>query len=211
MPAPQVAPSDMSRPAASSRASRSACASRRLAAFGALALLCLALVPGTALASQDVALTDAASGTTISVAIGDGIVVTLEANASTGYHWVVAAAPAAAILQATPNSGEYTAPTSDLLGAPGTQTFRYRAMSDGTTKLVLNYVAPGTNEVGRTFEVAVEVEAATSADVLPATATGPNGRGSGADPLTILAALSVGAAACVLVVRIRASRLPDAS
>lgn len=180
MPVPREAMPDASWSYAATRRGRRA---RRLVPVAALALLSLALLPGTALGGRDVNLTDSASGRTISVATGATITIVLESNASTGYHWTVATAPDSAVLDALSGSGAYAPSSSDLLGAAGTQTFRYRAVGDGTTRLVLTYVAPGTAEVGKTFRLAVEVGPGAGG-TLPATTTGDSG--SGIDPLVLL-------------------------
>ncbi len=157
---------------------------RRPLPIGIAAILASMLLPGAVLASQTVDLTQAASGRTISIAVGTSVTIDLESNASTGYHWVVATAPDAGVLEAEPGSGDYAAPTSDLLGAPGRQTFRYRARSHGTTELVLTYVAPGTGTVGQTFRLTVDVTPTS----LPATTSGTGERGT---PVPLLALLGV--------------------
>lgn len=175
--------------------------SRRLLPIGIAAILTPMLLPGAALAGQTVDLTQAASGRTISIAVGTSVAIDLEANASTGYHWIVATAPDPGVFEAEPGSGDYAAPTSDLLGAPGRQTFRYRALSDGTTELVLTYVAPGTGTVGQTFRLTVDV-APTS---LPATASSPGDR-AGIPLLAILGILALATGLGAVAARATRSR-----
>lgn len=92
----------------------------------------------------DIRLTEADSGTTVTVDRGDRIRVVLESNASTGYSWVVDAAPSSTVLRLV---GEFYVPaTSDLLGAPGVQVFDFEAIAMGSTSLSLSYERTSNGE-----------------------------------------------------------------
>jgi predicted secreted protein len=95
-------------------------------------------------------------GSTVALRTGQALVVSLPANASTGYHWVVvsdgqpALRPRGAVV--------YRAGTTGLVGAPGTALAAFDAVRTGTASVVLHYVSPGSDAtVGRTFTLTVRV------------------------------------------------------
>ena len=107
-------------------------------------------------------------GSTLTVEVGDIIDVVLEGNPTTGYGWTVdLSAEDAAILEQV---GEPTyVPDSELIGAGGTFTFRFRALAVGEATLVLNYARPWESVPPlKTFSVTVAVAPTPSAgDVTP--------------------------------------------
>jgi len=107
-------------------------------------------------------------GSTLTVEVGDIIDVVLEGNPTTGYGWTVdLSAEDAAILEQV---GEPTyVPDSELIGAGGTYTFRFRALAVGEATLVLNYARPWESVPPlKTFSVTVAVAPTPSAgDVTP--------------------------------------------
>ncbi len=126
----------------------------------ALALFGLLVAVGPAGATTVVTLGPADSGRTITVDAGTPIEVALESNASTGFTWDITTVPDASILAAAPGNGEYTAPGSDVVGAPGVQTFRYETVGEGTTRLGLTYLRPWSGEEAGTFAVTIVVRSA---------------------------------------------------
>ncbi len=92
-------------------------------------------------------------GRQIELGEGQVLVVSLEGNPSTGYIWQVEE-EAARILRQT---GEIEfEPESNLLGTPGTQTLRFKAVEAGQTTLKLVYRRPWEEvEPARTFSVQV--------------------------------------------------------
>ena len=71
---------------------------------------------------------------------GQTLVVTLEANVTTGYRWEVANGSAPVL--ATLGTPDYTVPVSAQPGAAGDMTFRFRGDATGTTTLELVYRRP---------------------------------------------------------------------
>ena len=70
---------------------------------------------------------------------GDTLVVTLEANPSTGYRWQTVAGTGTVL---TPLGTPDYLPdklAAGMVGAPGDMVFRYRAAAPGQTDLVLDY------------------------------------------------------------------------
>lgn len=138
---------------------------RRRAAVVMAGALVLALTGGCGGGAEPsvVRLTDEDAGSTVALAVGDSLVVTLESNASTGYAWeVVAPLPEMLEQEGEP---EYLAPEDlapedqDVVGAPGAQQFTFAVVSAGTGALDLAYVRPWEEDVEpeATYEVTIEV------------------------------------------------------
>lgn len=106
----------------------------------------------------DLRLDETADGTTVTLTAGQRLRVVLESNPSTGYTWVVATAPNAAVL--VPAGEPFTVPAaSDLLGAPGYQVFDFVAVAAGTTSVGLRYEHPTTGDPpANTWGVTVTVQ-----------------------------------------------------
>ena len=81
----------------------------------------------------------------VEVAVGHEFGVTLAANATTGYHWELAAPLDTAIVELVGN--EYQAPRTDLLGAGGQEIWTFRAVTRGQTVIELKYVRPWEKDV----------------------------------------------------------------
>lgn len=97
------------------------------------------------------------SGRTVEVERGDVVVVALESNASTGFAWRIetGAAP-----QLKLKSEEYVPPKEQptpIVGAPGTQVFRFEAEERGTAVLELAY-ARSDGTVDRTWKATIRVK-----------------------------------------------------
>ena len=133
---------------------------RRPAAVVLAGALVLALAGGCGGGAEPsvVRLTEEDAGSTVALAVGDSLVVTLESNASTGYTWeVVAPLPEMLEQEGEP---EYLAPEDqDVVGAPGAQEFTFAVVSAGTGALDLAYVRPWEEDVEpeAIYEVTIEV------------------------------------------------------
>jgi len=126
----------------------------RVLAIAVVATLALALV---ACASGALELTAEDAGTTQALKGGQELAVTLGANPSTGYNWEIDGELPAQLEQL--GEPEFAA-ESQLAGAPGSQTWRFRAAAEGEGVLRLKYwrsFEPTVPPVA-TFEVTVEVE-----------------------------------------------------
>lgn len=80
------------------------------------------------------------SGCEIELKKGQSLIITLEANPTTGYTWELAGPLDEQILRQV-GEVEFT-PESDLVGAPGVQILRFEAVSVGQTNLELVYHRP---------------------------------------------------------------------
>jgi inhibitor of cysteine peptidase len=77
-----------------------------------------------------------ADGQRVALTVGQDLVLRLESNPSTGYGWEIAEFDTSVVAQ----EGEsHFSPGSDLPGASGIETWRFRAVGRGRTDLMLMY------------------------------------------------------------------------
>ncbi len=88
---------------------------------------------------------------------GQVLVVSLESNPSTGYSWQVAQVDQAVLKQLGDPKFETPASSSGVVGAPGTEVFRFEAAGQGQTTLKLEYRRPWETGVApiKTFTLQV--------------------------------------------------------
>ena len=93
----------------------------------------------------------------IALARNRTLVVTLEANVTTGYRWE--AVPGFEPVLALLGTPDYTARQAQtrVAGAPGDMTFRFRAQTAGTTVLELAYRRPFEQNVAPAKTVRYEI------------------------------------------------------
>ena len=96
-------------------------------------------------------------GLVVQVAVGDELLLDLEANPSTGYSWVDESVASAAVVAV--GEPEFIA-QSDLIGAAGIMRCRFEAVDVGTAELILAYRRPWETDVEpeRWFTVTVVVK-----------------------------------------------------
>jgi inhibitor of cysteine peptidase len=128
---------------------------KKLAGFVAL-ILSLGLLAGCG--STDTNFTAANNGQPVSIHVGGKVVVTLDANPSTGFTWDVAEIDGN-ILKQVGQTDFNSASTTPLPGGGGTQTLRFQAIAPGTTNLKLIYHRPFEQNTppAQTFSVQVTV------------------------------------------------------
>ncbi len=104
-----------------------------------------------------VKLTETDAGSTVEMNVGDMLEVMLEGNPTTGYDWEMASGDAAVLEQL--GASTYKA-DSDLMGAGGQVTLRFKAVAAGQTTLQLVYHRPWETDEppAQTFEVSVIVK-----------------------------------------------------
>jgi len=104
-----------------------------------------------------VKLTETDAGSTVEMNVGDMLEVLLEGNPTTGYDWEMASGDAAVLEQL--GASTYKA-DSDLMGAGGQVTLRFKAVAAGQTTLQLVYHRPWETDEppAQTFEVSVIVK-----------------------------------------------------
>ena len=112
---------------------------RKISDIG-LTLLLAALAMAAGCRPSEVKVGADDNGREIELRKGQILVVTLEANPTTGYTWEVAEPLDEQILRPV-GEVEFT-PESDLVGAPGVQVLRFEAVKAGQTALELVYHRP---------------------------------------------------------------------
>lgn len=97
-------------------------------------------------------------GSQVALVVGETLVVTLSSNPTTGYSWQVAEGPGPVLAQV--GEVEYREAPQEgtpLVGAGGTETFRFEAKGAGQTRLVLEYRRPWEETVEPEESFSVEV------------------------------------------------------
>ena len=90
---------------------------------------------------------------------GQTLVITLEANPSTGYRWDVVDAEGQVVAQAgEPEFQSSAEGQGNVVGASGIQVLRFEAKQTGTTTLALVYHRPWETDVEPLETLTVEVE-----------------------------------------------------
>ncbi len=115
--------------------------------------LCLA---GCRSGAGQLTLNEEHNGQTVNFNAGDEIVLELQGNITTGYSWSIQALDEQYLQQQ--GEEEYES-QSELIGAGGTSTFRFKALQSGQTTLKLIYSRPFEKDTPpeKTFEVVVEI------------------------------------------------------
>lgn len=102
---------------------------------------------------RTVGLTEADRGTTVRVAVGDAIVLTLRECASCGSRWdYEAPRPDASVVEEVSDRRE-----QGTAGSDARRTWTYRAVGAGTTEIRLLYVPPGDEPPTERYAVTVQV------------------------------------------------------
>ena len=117
-------------------------------------MLALALAAAGCQSASEVKVDESYDGRQVAVEKGQVLAVTLAANPSTGYSWERTASEDGVLQQQ--GEPEFTS-RSDLLGAPGTQTIRFKAAQAGTTTLELVYHRSWEKDVAPEDTFTVEV------------------------------------------------------
>ena len=107
--------------------------------FEILIILMVVLgVSGMANGFAGICLENKDDGNTVKLEPGDTLVITLDANPTTGYSWHVLKIDRS-ILDLRKKEFQ---PASNLLGAPGKEILHFMALGSGETKLVLGCLRP---------------------------------------------------------------------
>jgi predicted secreted protein len=108
-------------------------------------------------ASKSVELIQRDSGKSVDVHVTDVLIITLSANHTTPFHWVLTQEPDPAVLERFANT--YQAPE----GSPGTggeEVWRFRAIAEGSAALELDYRSLGGEPTGQRFSLSVRAQEA---------------------------------------------------
>ena len=102
--------------------------------------LLLALFSGCG--AKGTSLTDTDNGKQVTVNTGDTLTLTLTSNPTTGYSWQVMEIDNTVLIQSGNPEYKQSSGSEGLVGAGGTQTFRFQAVGTGMTVLKLGYARP---------------------------------------------------------------------
>lgn len=129
----------------------------RITGILAAGVLALAVAACGGATGKTVELSQKDSGTTLQVATGDKIVISLESNPTTGYSWAEAKTSSVGdVLQLVSKSYESE---SDAVGSGGVEKWTYKAVGAGTANPELEYVRPfEPGKVAGKFTVTVNVK-----------------------------------------------------
>ena len=105
--------------------------------------LALALFSGCG--TNEAIITDSGNGRQITVKTGDVVTVSLDSNPTTGYSWQVIEIDNTVLIQDGDPEYKQDAGSAGLVGAGGTETFRFKATGSGETSLKLGYRRPWEN------------------------------------------------------------------
>jgi predicted secreted protein len=132
---------------------------RRVGAVGTVAIGLAGLLFAGAVAAgcgaQQISLSSKDNGTTIKASDGDTIVLKLDENPTTGYHWVMKFGDG---LRLTSDGYKQQADTQNLVGAGGTHTWTIDVTGSGKPTISGTYEPPGTpNTSPQRFSLTVDV------------------------------------------------------
>jgi predicted secreted protein len=136
---------------------------RRPAGIAAVVAIGLAglVIAGAAVAAgcggRQISLTSKDNLATIDVSKGDTIVLKLDENPSTGYHWEMEFSGG---LKVTSNEYKQRSGTQNLVGAGGTHTWTIDVTESGTQAIIGMYLAPVVRPglLGADFRVVIRVD-----------------------------------------------------
>ena len=111
-------------------------------------------------AKAEVHLNDKDNGKTVKVAVGGTVILTLDANATTGFSWEKADKVDKDILKLEKNDYMQAPNPNGLLGVGGTTVIVYRALKKGKAKIDLTYMQPWEpdSKFNTDYTITVEVE-----------------------------------------------------
>lgn len=106
---------------------------------------------------KNVTVSDIDNHTQVTLNQGDTLTVRLSANSTTGYQWSVGMIDNSVLRQI---DSQYIRPRNGLMGAGGTQVYRFKAVGRGSFFLGLLYQRPGASggiPAAQRFEIQVQV------------------------------------------------------
>ncbi len=102
---------------------------------------------------------------TLEVELGSTFTLEMDANPSTGYQWSLATPLNAGIVSLI--GKEYTGPDTDMVGAPGKETWTFRAVGNGAEVISLRYSQPWEQETPPAVTKVFNVNVVPAAPVVP--------------------------------------------
>lgn len=93
-----------------------------------------------------------------SPALAGEIILSLPANPSTGYYWVLDEAESTGLDLVRIEDRGFGSPESNLIGAPAPALFTAICLAPGPVRLVFDYVSPDGTTVGETRAVEINCD-----------------------------------------------------
>lgn len=108
---------------------------------------------------ETITVTEKDNGATLEVSVGDELLVVLDSNATTGYHWHLAELSDPTVLEETGSDYHPDPNPGRVPGRGGREEWRFAARQRGTAQLRLEYIPPAMSDSapGQTFRVSVVV------------------------------------------------------
>ncbi len=120
-----------------------------------LALLVAGCSGSGGAATIDLTTTD--DGSAVQAAVGDRIVISLDANPTTGYTWQVAPGLDGSVVEFVSEAYQQDPAAYGAVGVGGTDVLTFEAVGEGTTTIVLAYQRSGDPTAAESFMVTVTV------------------------------------------------------
>ena len=102
-------------------------------------LIVLVSTVGCGSGSREVKMVDSDNGERVELKTGELLIVTLESNPSTGYAWEVSQTDETILMQKGKAEFQQVTQPEGLVGAGGTEAFRFEAVGVGQVTLMLVY------------------------------------------------------------------------
>ncbi len=118
------------------------------------------LVAASGCAAGQVKASEADQDSTVELASGETLTLTLESNPTTGYSWTVKDIDTAILKQSGEPKYEQAPGSQGRMGAGGVETFQFEAVASGTTTLTLIYARSWETNIPpvRTYTLKVVVK-----------------------------------------------------
>ena len=130
---------------------------RRITTILILAATLAACGGGTAGGGTTIELTASDSGSAKLAKVGDRIVISLEANPTTGYGWQQAPGLDDSVVKFVSEDYQQAPASPNMVGVGGIDTLTYQAVGEGTTTIALVYLRSGDTTAAQSFTVTVTV------------------------------------------------------
>jgi inhibitor of cysteine peptidase len=130
---------------------------RRIAAILFLATTLVACGGGSTGGGTTIELTSADAGSAVPARVGDRIVISLEANPTTGYSWQQVPGLDESVVKFVSEDYQQAPASPNMVGVGGTDTLTYEAVGEGTTTVALGYQRSGDATAAESFTVTVTV------------------------------------------------------
>lgn len=123
-------------------------------------ILITLILPGTISCTVKDVFTLKDNNATVELKKGDSITIKLESNPTTGYGWMPTEDTDGTVISITSTEYRQAKTAQEMVGSGGYEYFYFKAISPGSTDIILNYVRPWEEGVEpvMTFRLSVDVK-----------------------------------------------------